>query len=285
MGLLSPELAGRLERLVICARRRARSGAGVRHLSTRQGRSPEFSDYRAYREGDDPRFLDWNLFQRLRKPFLKLHLKEEDLHLQFLLDTSASMLAKFRRLQEFAAALGYVALCGGDRVELITPDPLAGRPIFHGKKDIPRLLAVLEGLTCGGAASPQELAERAKARRMRGWGVRVMLSDFWGEHDPKKLLAALAQGGHEVAILQLISQYEVTPKMAGRVLLQDAETGESLACTAQELIPAYHAVRSQRQSGLENACRTLGCAYGFLTDKQPLEASVIDSLQKMGLLR
>ena len=84
--------------------------------------SVEFADFRSYVPGDDLRYLDWNAYARLQRLFLKLFMEEEDLHVYLLLDTSRSMSfgepSKFHWGRQAAAALSYVALCGGDRVQL-----------------------------------------------------------------------------------------------------------------------------------------------------------------------
>ena len=82
----------------------------------------EFADFRGYTPGDDLRYLDWKAFARLQRLFLKLFVEEEDLHVYLLLDTSRSMdfgaPTKFEWGRQAAAALAYIALCSGDRVQL-----------------------------------------------------------------------------------------------------------------------------------------------------------------------
>ncbi len=285
MVLLSPEFAARLERLVIAARRRARSGQGGRNLSTRQGRSPEFSDHRAYSEGDDPRFLDWNLFFRLGKPYLKLFLKEEDLHVQLILDSSASMAGKFEYARRLAAALGYVVLCGGDRVELVASTTANRRTLLHGKRDIPRFFQMLQAVAPDGGMTPLELAKSASCKTLRGWGLRIMISDFFGPDEPKTLIAPLTRGRHEAYALQVLSPFDVAPQLTGRVLLRDAESGQTLRCQAEDVLPEYIRGGKALCDHLRETCRTYHCGYEFLTSEQPLEAAVTISLQRCGLLR
>src|SRR5918911_301096 len=126
-ALLSPDLLRRLEQFQLLAARRAKSSAKGERRSRARGRSVEFADYRNYVAGDDFRYLDWNLYGRLDKLFLKLYEEERELPVRIFLDCSESMAfgtpAKFLFARQVAAAIGYVALCGFDRVSVIAfPD-------------------------------------------------------------------------------------------------------------------------------------------------------------------
>src|SRR5437762_10014259 len=121
--LLSPELLRRLEQFQLLAARRAKSSARGERRSRARGQSVEFADYRTYVPGDDFRYLDWNLYGRLERLFLKLYEEERELPVRIFLDASESMTfgspRKFDFARQVAAAIGYVALCGFDRVSVI----------------------------------------------------------------------------------------------------------------------------------------------------------------------
>src|SRR5437868_9903359 len=121
--LLTPELLRRLEQFQLLAARRAKSSARGERRSRARGQSVEFADYRTYVPGDDFRYLDWNLFGRLERLFLKLYEEERELPVRIFLDSSESMTfgepRKFDFARQVAAAVGYVALAGFDRVSVI----------------------------------------------------------------------------------------------------------------------------------------------------------------------
>src|SRR6266540_1987260 len=126
-SLLTPELLRRLEQFQLLAQRRAKSSLKGERRSKARGQSVEFADYRSYVAGDDFRYLDWNLFGRLDRLFLKLYEEERVLPVTIFLDASESMTfgtpRKFDFARQIAAAVGYVALCGFDRVSFIVfPD-------------------------------------------------------------------------------------------------------------------------------------------------------------------
>src|SRR5215204_5565323 len=127
MSLLTPELLRRLAQFQLLAARRAKSSAKGERRSRARGQSVELADYRNYVAGDDVRYLDWNLFGRLERLFLKLYEEERELPVRIFLDCSESMSfgepRKFDFARQVAAAIGYVALCGFDRVSVIAfPD-------------------------------------------------------------------------------------------------------------------------------------------------------------------
>src|SRR5881392_2577900 len=130
-ALLTPELLRRLEQFQLLAARRAKSSARGERRSKARGQSVEFADYRNYSAGDDFRYLDWNLYGRLEKLFLKLYEEERELPVRIFLDASESMTfgtpRKFDFARQVAAAVGYVALSGFDRVSVIPFPELSAR--------------------------------------------------------------------------------------------------------------------------------------------------------------
>src|SRR5438045_6164638 len=122
-SLLTPELVRRLDQFQLLAGRRAKSSLKGERRSKARGQSVEFADYRNYVSGDDLRYLDWNLYGRLDRLFLKLYEEERELPVRIFLDASESMTfgesRKFDFARQVAAAVGYVALCGFDRVTVI----------------------------------------------------------------------------------------------------------------------------------------------------------------------
>src|SRR6185295_7785186 len=156
-SLLTPELLRRLEQFQLLAARRAKSSAKGERRSRARGQSVEFADYRNYVHGDDFRYLDWNLYGRLERLFLKLYEEERELPVRIFLDASESMTfgepRKFDFARQVAAAIGYVALSGFDRVSVIPfPDT---PPASTGSIPPP-------------ASGSTELAARGALRSVRG---------------------------------------------------------------------------------------------------------------------
>src|SRR5206468_3619610 len=153
-ALLTPELLRRLEQFQLPAPRRAKSSSKGERRSRARGHSVEFADHRSYVPGDDVRYLDWNLYGRLDRLFLKLYEEERELPVRIFLDASESMTfgepRKFDFARQVAAAVGYVALSGFDRVSVIPfPEPMDRGPAEAAARNL-------------------ELALRASLRSVRG---------------------------------------------------------------------------------------------------------------------
>src|SRR6059036_2519107 len=155
-GLLSPKLLRQLEQFQLLAQRRAKSSARGERRSRARGQSVEFADYRNYVAGDDFRYLDWNLYGRLERLFLKLYEEERELPVRIFLDASESMTfgepRKFDFARQVAAAIGYVALSGFDRVSVI-PFPTLDAASAAGRNDLQAANFNFELAACGALRS------------------------------------------------------------------------------------------------------------------------------------
>ena len=259
-SLLTPELLRRLEQFQLLAARRAKSSAKGERRSRARGQSVEFADHRSYVPGDDFRYLDWNLFGRLDKLFLKLYEEERELPVRIFLDASESMTfgevlahghpSKFDFARQVAAAIGYVALCGFDRVSVI-PFPNAevrngGKGetsnIQHptsnaqqsavegalrsvrGKKSSMQFFQNINALTAAGGSDLNEALRRG-ALEARHTGLAVVLSDFLDPAGYESGLTALVGRGFQVNVVQILAPEELAPTTFGDLRLVDSESG------------------------------------------------------------
>ena len=252
MSLLTPELLRRLEQFQLLAARRAKSSAKGERRSRARGQSVEFADHRSYVPGDDFRYLDWNLFGRLDKLFLKLYEEERELPVRIFLDASESMTfgepRKFDFARQVAAAIGYVALCGFDRVSVI-PFPkaqsrtqtvqAATNPTasyqqhsavegalrsVRSKKSSMQFFQNLNALTASGGADLNEALRRG-ALEARQTGLAIVLSDFLDPAGYESGLTALVGRGFQVNVVQILAPEELAPSTFGDLRLVDSESG------------------------------------------------------------
>src|SRR5690606_34690819 len=119
-SLFENRVLGRVERLRLNPIRRNTNKMRGEHLRGRSGQSIEFADYRNYAAGDDVRFVDWNIFARLRRPYLELYQREEEMHVTVLIDASKSMTFenKLERAKQLGAAMGVMGLMNLERVSV-----------------------------------------------------------------------------------------------------------------------------------------------------------------------
>src|SRR5262245_43210315 len=123
-GSLVPyaELLDALNGLTWPSASRVRAGDPGAHRSTRLGRSPEFTEYRAYRAGDDLRRLDWKLYGRTDRMFLRIADDHAALKTAIVMDGSASMrfpsgrYGKWEHACAIALGLTSIAIDDGDAV-------------------------------------------------------------------------------------------------------------------------------------------------------------------------
>lgn len=248
MSLLTPELLRRLEQFQLLAARRAKSSAKGERRSRARGQSVEFADHRSYVPGDDFRYLDWNLFGRLDKLFLKLYEEERELPVRIFLDASESMTfgepRKFDFARQVAAAIGYVALCGFDRLSVVpfpntergaqngqtgalTSEELAARGALRsvrGKKSSMQFFQNLNVLTAAGGADLNETLRRG-ALEARHTGLAIVLSDFLDPAGYETGLTALVGRGFQVNCVQILAPEELAPTTFGDLRLVDSESG------------------------------------------------------------
>jgi uncharacterized protein (DUF58 family) len=240
-NLLSPDLLRRLEQFQLLAARRAKSSARGERRSKARGQSVEFADYRNYSHGDDFRYLDWNLYVRLDKLFLKLFEEERELPVRIVLDASESMTfgesRKFDFARQIAAAVGYVALCGFDRVSVVPFPELqavsgnaaeqAARGALRsvrGKKSSMQFFQNLNALTASGGADLNQALRRG-ALEAKQAGVAIVLSDFLDPAGYEPGLTSLIGRGFQVNAVQILAPEELNPTTYGDLRLVDSETG------------------------------------------------------------
>jgi uncharacterized protein (DUF58 family) len=289
--LLPNDVLTRVERLRIHPLRRRTNHSRGEHLAGRGGTSTEFADYRDYVAGDDLRYVDWNIFARVNHPYLKLFKHEEELHVVLLLDASRSMQfeGKFQLACRIAAALGVMALMGGERVSVYAcrqpgQDPVV-LPPCRGRTSLKRMLQFLEGLTPG-ADVPIETAVGEALRRHRGKGVGVVLSDFLTVGELARPFNMLHAAGLEVYAVQILGPTELDPELAGDLRLVDAETGQTLDVSSiGELLGLYHEHRRRLAERLTDLCRQRQGRFLSLSAAEEIQSVLFDHLLLKGWIR
>jgi uncharacterized protein (DUF58 family) len=301
-SLLTPELLRRLEQFQLPAARRAKSSARGERRSRARGQSVEFADYRTYVHGDDFRYLDWNLYGRLERLFLKLYEEERELPVRIFLDASESMgfgePRKFDFARQVAAAVGYVALSGFDRVSVIPFPPVASEPgsdpaaraaelaargalrSVRGKKSAIQFFQNLSALTAGGAANLNEALRRG-ALEARQAGLAVVLSDFLDPAGYEPGLTALVGRGFQVDLVQILSPDELSPGTFGDLRLVDSETGGTQEVTfGRYRLKRYQQTVQNYIQRLREFCQARGINFFMVSSKTPLEELLLRQLRK-----
>ncbi|APR75381.1 Hypothetical protein A7982_00727 [Minicystis rosea] len=288
-SLLSPEMAARLGRLSLLARRVAEARRRGRRRTRRAGGGSEMIDTRPYVLGDDPRRVAWAAYARLERLLVRLTADEAPLRLALIVDTSASMRfgvpSKLRQAVRIAAGLGAVALSGEDRFAAVgtSGTRVAVERASGGRLGMARLLAFLDGLEAGGETDVARAAASV-AGAVGGRALCVILGDML---DPAGALAgarALRSRGHEVALVEVLDPIEIDPPDLTDVDLEDEETGEIVALPPGGVREAYRAALARHRAEIDEGVIELGATVLRVTTAEPFD-DVVGAALRAGLLR
>jgi uncharacterized protein (DUF58 family) len=302
-ALLTPELLRRLEQFQLLAARRAKSSARGERRSKARGQSVEFADHRNYTHGDDFRYLDWNLYGRLDRLFVKLYEEERELPVRIFLDASESMTfgepRKFDFARQLAAAIGYVALCGFDRVSVI-PFPNAERGAgnaesqtqnaehaargalrsVRGKKSSMQFFQNMHALNASGAADFNQSLRRG-ALEAKQAGVAIVLSDFLDPAGYEPGLTALIGRGFQISAVQILAPEELNPTTYGDLRLIDSETGGMQEVTFGKFrLKAYQQTVQSYIQRLREFCQPRGISFFSVSSDASLEQLLLKQLRE-----
>ena len=302
-ALLTPELLRRLEQFQLLAARRAKSSARGERRSKARGQSVEFADYRNYSHGDDFRYLDWNLYGRLDRLFVKLYEEERELPVRIFLDASESMTfgepRKFDFARQIAAAIGYVALCGFDRVSVIPfPDvpasdasskletrnsELAARGALRsvrGKKSSMQFFQNLNALTASGSVDLNQALRRG-ALEAKQSGVAIVLSDFLDQSGYEAGFTALIGRGFQINAVQILAPEELNPTTYGDLRLVDSENGGMQEVTFGRFrLKAYQQTVQNYVQRLREFCQPRGIHFFSVSSDTSLETLLLKQLRE-----
>ena len=291
MALLNSQLLRRLEQFQLLAARRAKSSAKGERRSRARGQSVEFADYRAYVPGDDFRYLDWNLYGRLDRLFLKLYEEERELPVNIFLDASESMTfgapRKFDFARQVAAAVGYVALCGFDRVSVtVFPNVSTEGAIrgalssVRGRRSALAYFENLNQLTAQGSAELNEALRRGALQSRRA-GVAVVLSDFLDPAGYEAGIGALVARGFQVSVVQILAPDEINPSSYGDLRLVDSESGYKEEVTfGRHRLAAYQKTVQNFCQRLREHCQKRGVNFFMAPSDTPLEQLLLKQLRE-----
>jgi uncharacterized protein (DUF58 family) len=220
----------------------------------------DFEELREYMPGDDVRDIDWNVTNRMGRPFVKRFREERELTMVLALDISASSaFGSLRRSKrefaaEIAATLAISAtrssdkvalLLFTDQVELFLPprkgrrhilrvirEMLAHEPKQRGT-NIPAALAFLNHVIHR-RAMVFLLTDFLHSFTSPSPGLSATLSPSDGERDRVRgdrdtiQEVGLTNSRHDLVCLHLHDPRESTLPNAGLLTIEDAETGELL---------------------------------------------------------
>ncbi len=215
--------------------------AGAYH-SVFKGQGMNFDEVREYQPGDDVRAIDWNVTARMSHPFIKKFVEERELTLMLIVDVSGSGRfgsrgqTKRELAAEIASLLAFSAIRNNDKVGLIlfTDSVEKFIPPRKGRSHVLRVIREVLFFEPGRRGTNLGRALEFLMRVQSHKAVTVVISDFITADGsgrlPLPLQSALRQANrkHDVVAVQITDRHELALPALGRLVLEDAETGEIL---------------------------------------------------------
>lgn len=266
-------------------------GTGERR-SKSKGSGMEFADHRPYQSGDDLRRLDLQLKARLGEHFIRQYNPDQPLDVAILVDGSGSMAfgtpPKFALAKGLAAALGFVGLAGGDRVQLgmFAGDKVHWSSRLQGARAAEILFGWLDGHEPGGNAS-FGAAIRAAVPQLPANGLLIMLSDWWLPDIAAELMPLNAAPGVETLAIQVAAAEELDPGLFGEgaARLSDLESGREVELALDpDTLRRYREALSERRTLIRQAFFRMRGRFVELRSDATLERTLLKDWRLAGLL-
>jgi len=257
--------------------RRVGHGVGARP-GARRVPAADFIDHRPYAPGDDVRHIDWANLARHDAVTIRLGPATHAADVRLVLDASRSMAASpdaWRLARELAAALGWLALSAGDRLELVT--------LPSGRAWGPRSGAALGGAWLAHVASiePEDGASRLgpalrRAVRAAPWGGTLyILSDLWLGDDLDEALVLAPAPRWEAHVAHVLGREQLEPSLDGALALTDRESGDVLELVVDaEVRAAYRTALDGWLERVQAACAARGATWRLVPGDLALEEAL-----------
>jgi uncharacterized protein (DUF58 family) len=189
--------------------------------------------------------------------------------------------------KQLAAALGYIALAGYERVavEAVSGEGVQRITPCRGKGSVQKLFTFLESIQASGGT---ELEKSCKAylARNRAKGVAVIISDFFDEEGFEGPIRRLNQTGSDVYAIHVLAPEEIDPRLTGDLKLIDSET-KSFAeiSVSRALLKKYLANRDGFLDSVRRYCTARGIGHVAVASDTSVEELTLDLLRKGGMVR
>ncbi len=276
------DILRKIRKIELRTRGLVRESIGGEYHSCFKGEGIDFEDFREYQPGDEVRSIDWNVTARLGTPFVKKFVEQRELTVFLAIDVSASGNygshgpSKRELMAEVAALLAFSALQNKDKVGLIlfTDEIELFVPAKKGSSHALRLIR--EILYHRPMRHQTDLAPPVHIlqNHMRRRSLVFMISDFLFPGDLAGELKTVSRQ-HDIVAIQVTDPAEQRLPAAGRVRLEDPETGEQIEInTSSPKLRRLYAQEAERwQTELDSQFRRLAIdKIGLSTDEDYLPA-------------
>jgi uncharacterized protein (DUF58 family) len=235
-----------------------------------RGHGIDLADIREYEPGDDVRYIDWNVSARMDTPYVRQYLEDREVTAHFLLDQLVDFVALLSRLlTRHGNKIGAVLYAG--KVERTIPAATGRNQVLRLLNDVMNL----PRLQSAPYTSVSDLIEHA-LRTIKRRSVIFLVSDFFTAPGWERPLGMLARK-HEVIAVRLEDPRERELPDIGMVVMNDAETGESVHVDTHDakFRKRFDAVVRKRETQLHAAFTRSGVDVLHLSTEEDLAGAVL----------
>jgi uncharacterized protein (DUF58 family) len=262
--MIPREILKKIRQIELRTTRLVSETLGGQYHSVFKGQGMNFEEVREYQPGDDVRAIDWNVTARMNHPFVKKFVEERELTLMLVVDLSGSGLfgsrdqSKRELAAEIASVLAFSAIRNNDKVGLIlfTEEVEKYIPPKKGRRHVLRVIREILLFQPARRGTNFNEALDVLNRIAHRHAIVVIISDFLFEHrasrenEPNRpggylvsptvgprTLPGLRQANrrHDVIAIQVVDRFELELPSVGRLVLNDAETGEMIEINTHDL--------------------------------------------------
>jgi uncharacterized protein (DUF58 family) len=259
--MIPREILKKIRQIEIRTNRLVSESLAGQYHSVFKGQGMNFEEVREYQPGDEVRSIDWNVTARMNHPFVKKFVEERELTLMLVVDVSGSGLfgsgnqSKRELAAEIASVLAFSAIRNNDKVGLILFSDRVEKfiPPRKGRRHVLRVIREVLFFEAGRRGTSLTAGLEFLMRVTPHRAIAVLISDFLGspmETDDSPdyagapragrsrvmLLEPIAQAAapvlrqvnrrHDLVAVQITDHHEMELPAVGRIVLEDAETGE-----------------------------------------------------------
>jgi uncharacterized protein (DUF58 family) len=189
---------------------------------------------------------------------------------------------KLEVAKRIAAALGYVALTGSERVSVVPfgPGILRPMPPVRGKRKVGALLRHLDALVPDGETDLSRAVDELLARRPRP-GIVAVVSDLLDPGGYQRPLDRLVSERFEPALFHVLDPEELDPTPGGDLVLVDAEReGARIEVSLDaRAIAAYRGRMTAFLEGARSWAKRRGVSYVRLSGETAFEDALLEYLR------
>jgi uncharacterized protein (DUF58 family) len=278
------EFLARIRNFDIRIRKAVNSQMRGSFKSVFKGTGLEFSDLRTYQYGDDVRVIDWNVSSKGHGTFVKVFREEKDQTVFFVVDVSASQQVGPRQRNKLDATK---EICGVLALSAIREASHVGLYCFSDRKE--QYIKPANGMKTGYQLIMSLYKSQPESSRtniseallftlnsLKRRSVVFLISDFI-DRNYEHNLKALAKK-HDLVVIHLFDQREVSLPRLGIVPVHDTETGRTvwLNTSSSQFRQGLRDSFRQNQIQLERLCKQYNANYLAINSQEDFVPKLVD---------